>query len=62
MSHGWWVARFLGGIQGPSRSCLELLGATETLLTPESGSHTLYSAWVVLLSSDYILGFLDKER
>lgn len=56
------MARFLGGIQGPSRSHLELLVAKETLLTPESGSHMLYSAWVVLLSSDYILGFLDKER
>lgn len=55
MSHDWWVARFLGGIQGPSRSHLELL-------TAESESHMLYSAWVVLLSSVYILGFLDKER
>lgn len=46
MVQDWWVARFLGGIQGPHRSHLELLGAKGDALVLESGLHVLYSTWV----------------
>lgn len=57
---GWldsWV-----GSKGLMEVTWSYWGQKEKLLALESGFHMLYSTWAVLLSSVYILGFLDMER
>lgn len=59
-SSGWldsWVES-----NGLIEATWRYLRQREMLLALETGFHMPYSMWVVLLSSVYILGFLDKER